>query len=265
MRLSALVPTSLRRRRDSASPGSAHPQWVRGQGLDAEQRRRLVDAGVPESELAQLHVRELSGAFPDWWHEQGNAFFLGDGLATPDAMIEGMLAGPVRNALVVLASPVEGMAYCLPRGDRPTVYIGPECSLPRAELHCADAANVVLLRKVTSTFASVIDARNGGSIVAESDQLWATGTIVTTDDMHRLEDAATGRRLNPFGAHIRLGEHVWLGRDVVVTGDVEIGANSVVGARSLVRGKSFPPNSAIAGTPAKLVREGITWQREDTP
>jgi acetyltransferase-like isoleucine patch superfamily enzyme len=242
-----------------------HAQWVRGEGPDTEQRRRLVDAGVPESELEQLRVRELSGAFPAWWHDQGNALFLADGVATPDGMIEGILAGPVRNALVVLASSVDAMAYCLPRGDRPTVYIGPECSLPRAELHCADASSVVLVRKVTSTFASVIDARNGGSIVAGADQLWATGTSVTTDDMHRLEDAATGARLNPFGAHIRLGEHVWLGRDVVVTGDVEIGANSVVGARSLVRGKSFPPNSAIAGTPARVVREGVMWQREDTP
>jgi acetyltransferase-like isoleucine patch superfamily enzyme len=88
---------------------------------------------------------------------------------------------------------------------------------------------------------------------------------VATDDMHRLEDVVTGERLNPYGATIRLGRHVWLGRDAVVTGHVHIGDGAVVGARSLVRGQKVPAQTAVAGTPARVIREGVTWREEDLP
>jgi acetyltransferase-like isoleucine patch superfamily enzyme len=83
--------------------------------------------------------------------------------------------------------------------------------------------------------------------------------------MHRLEDVETGERINPYGATIRLGRHVWLGREAIVTGHVEIGEGAVVGSRSMVRGQKVPPHTAVAGTPARVIREGVTWRGEDTP
>jgi len=50
-----------------------------------------------------------------------------------------------------------------------------------------------------------------------------------------------------------IGENVWLGDNVKVLSGVTIGCNSVVAANSVVR-DSFPCNSLIAGTPAKLIR-----------
>jgi acetyltransferase-like isoleucine patch superfamily enzyme len=124
---------------------------------------------------------------------------------------------------------------------------------------------VILHGKVVGTGEAVLDARNGGSIVAERDQLWAGRVYIATDDMHSLEDLETGVRFNAYGGHIRLGEHVWLGREAVVTGNVEIGACAVVGLRSLVRGQKVPAHTAVAGTPARVIREGITWRAEDVP
>lgn len=133
------------------------------------------------------------------------------------------------------------------------------------EIWCGSDSSIVLAGPVVGTARPFIDARNGGSILADADQLWAADVTVSTDDMHRLEDLATGERLNPFGAHIRLRSHVWLGRDAYVTGNTEIGEGSVVGARSLVRSQNVPANTAVAGTPARVIREGITWRGEDTP
>ncbi len=101
--------------------------------------------------------------------------------------------------------------------------------------------------------------------MAEYDQLWATNAYIATDDMHRLEDLATGARINPFGARIRLGRHVWVGRDATVTGHVDIGEGSVVGMQSMVRGQKIPPNTAVGGVPARVLREGITWSKDDAP
>jgi carbonic anhydrase/acetyltransferase-like protein (isoleucine patch superfamily) len=48
-------------------------------------------------------------------------------------------------------------------------------------------------------------------------------------------------------------------------GDARIGTDSVVGAGSLVRGEVLPSNSLCFGRPAKPVRTGVVWTREDLP
>ncbi len=53
-----------------------------------------------------------------------------------------------------------------------------------------------------------------------------------------------------------IDDNVLVGMGCVLMDNCHIGANSVVGAGSLVTaGKTFPPNSLIMGSPAKVVRE----------
>lgn len=51
----------------------------------------------------------------------------------------------------------------------------------------------------------------------------------------------------------KIGNNVFIGANSVIIGDVELGDNCFVGALSLVN-KSFPANSIIVGSPAKLLR-----------
>ena len=61
-----------------------------------------------------------------------------------------------------------------------------------------------------------------------------------------------------------MGSHVWLGLNVLLLDGSVVGNNVVVGARSVVS-KPLESNSVYAGTPARLVRSGITWSSEDLP
>lgn len=205
---------------------------------------------------------------PTWWHERGNAFYVASDVEPaeiPHRLIGAMTYYPFSNALLAVASPCTNMASLLIGGDDATVFLGPRSAFTATDIYCGARSTVVLTADVIATRCAVVDARNGGSIVAEPGQLWAGNVYLATDDMHRLEDVRTGARLNTYGAHIRLGRHVWLGRDAVLTGHCDIGAGSVVGARAMVRGQKIPPNTAVAGTPARVIREGVSWSEEDLP
>jgi len=233
--------------------------------ITAPHRDRLLSAGVCEDALDGLDLREASDQLPGWFAELGNALYLPPGMAIPPR-VEGRLAVyPYSACLIVLASPLVNLSSLLIGGDGATIFIGAACELTAGEIYCGAGSTIALHGDVVGTREAVLDARNGGSIVAERDQLWAARVYIATDDMHGLEDVASGVRLNAYGGHIRLGSHVWLGREAVLTGHVDIGPCAVVGLRSLVRGQKVPAQSAVAGTPARVIREGITWRPDDTP
>lgn len=56
--------------------------------------------------------------------------------------------------------------------------------------------------------------------------------------------------------HTRVGEHCFIGGRSIIMPGVTIGNYSIVGAGSVVT-KDVPPNTIVAGNPAKIVRQGI--------
>jgi acetyltransferase-like isoleucine patch superfamily enzyme len=233
--------------------------------LTAEHRDRLRAAGAAADALDRTTWNLVTDAMPQWWHDCGNALYLAKGAALPDHVLASLQLFPVRDVLVAVGSHLEWLTSLLVGGDGATVFVGRGCALTAGELYCGAGSRIVLHGPLVATRAAIVDARNGGSVVAEPDQLWAADVYLATDDMHRLEDSRTGERLNPFGAHIRLGRHVWLCKDAVVTGHVEIGDGAVVGMRSMVRGQKVPSRTVVAGSPARVVRENATWSHDDLP
>ncbi len=55
------------------------------------------------------------------------------------------------------------------------------------------------------------------------------------------------------GGPVIIGDNVWIGDNSVILGPASIGNGAIIGANSLVRGE-VPPNSIVAGTPARVVK-----------
>ncbi len=53
---------------------------------------------------------------------------------------------------------------------------------------------------------------------------------------------------------VTVGDRVWIGNGALIMPGVTIGDNAVVGARSVVT-KDVPPNTLVAGVPAKVIRQ----------
>ncbi|MHA6637624.1 serine O-acetyltransferase [Stutzerimonas frequens] len=62
-----------------------------------------------------------------------------------------------------------------------------------------------------------------------------------------------GRKLDPEGVPV-IGNDVYISAGARVLGDIVVGDNVIIGANSVVV-SSVPPNSIVAGAPARVVRE----------
>lgn len=82
-----------------------------------------------------------------------------------------------------------------------------------------------------------------------------------TTDAHSLIDEASGEVIN-YPADIIVGDHVWIGKGGCLLQGIEIASNCIVGTRALVTKSFLQEKTAIAGVPAKVVRENVLWDRK---
>lgn len=98
-------------------------------------------------------------------------------------------------------------------------------------------------------------------ITIGKDCMFSREIVIRTSDAHSVVDAQTGKRLNP-AQPVVIGDHVWVGQRVIINKGSVIPSNSIVGATSFVNGSFEEEGIILAGTPARMVKQGITWNRE---
>lgn len=103
--------------------------------------------------------------------------------------------------------------------------------------------------------------QEGGHVKIGRDCLFSRQVEIRTTDSHALVSRETGERINKPGP-VEIGDHVWMGLDVIVSKCVRIASDNVVGAKSFVSGQYTESGTVIAGVPAKVVKRGVTWQRD---
>ncbi|MBL6082761.1 acyltransferase [Belnapia sp. T18] len=146
------------------------------------------------------------------------------------------------------------------RGDNNTVTIGEWSVIDgyigfiRVNDACVDIGH-----HTTIGGGSSIQLHETSHVHIGADCMISSSVLITVSDMHPIFDEITGNRINP-GAAVSLADHVWVGYRSYVGRGASVGAGSVIGAQSVVSG-TIPPKVTAAGVPARVIREGIRWER----
>lgn len=113
-----------------------------------------------------------------------------------------------------------------------------------------------------TTFKNVyLLSQEGKNISIGADCMFSYDIAVRTTDAHSVLDLETNERLN--GAKdVFIGDHVWIAASCLISKGAIIPNDTIIGARSVVT-KPFPEeHTTIAGSPAKVIKTGTTWNRE---
>lgn len=131
------------------------------------------------------------------------------------------------------------------------VEIGEDCCLgDNLHLTTSHTGLIKIGNKVNLNVDATIVAVEGIEI---GDNV-AIGEFVSIRDQdHVLEPGKGVHGATYKTAPVKIGDNVWIGRGVYIGKGTIIGDNCVIGANSVVHG-TFPPNSVIAGMPAKVKR-----------
>ena len=148
------------------------------------------------------------------------------------------------------------------RGDHNLVeigagcIIGPNCSVRLEGNHCRVkiGAGTTMTRDI-----HICVQEEGMSIEIGEDCMFSNHITIRTSDSHMINDS-TGKRINS-PAPVVIGRHVWIAPESTILKGVTLGNNVIVGSKSLVT-KSFGDSCLIAGLPATIKKEGVSWTRE---
>jgi acetyltransferase-like isoleucine patch superfamily enzyme len=105
--------------------------------------------------------------------------------------------------------------------------------------------------------------RYGRHVLIGHDCMFASDIVLRPSDLHAVMDFSTRTVPNLVPgetAAIVLFPHVWVGHRVTILKNVTIGPGSIVGAQSVVT-RSVAGREAVAGNPARVVRQNCSWSR----
>lgn len=191
----------------------------------------------------------------------GSDFEISDNVLSSDAF-KSLIEGEGHRIVVPITTKIGSLRLEV-KGKGNTIIIGENCAL-NGEIKVRGTGSSIFIGAGTTIGRATIQAlEDNVKIQLGEDCMLSHGVYISTSDSHSIIDTLSGKRINP-AKNITIGKHVWLGMGTYIAKGSAIGDNSLAAAHAVVT-KQFPNNVAIAGNPAKIIRENVTWDRKLIP
>lgn len=145
-------------------------------------------------------------------------------------------------------------------GTNNTIIIEDSVSYKRGHLRVVGDNQTFRIGQFTTIEKCYFLCAEGCDITVGEHCMFSYDIVVRTTDAHSVLDLQTRERINQAKS-IHIGNHVWIGAEVMVTKGVSLPDDCIVGARSICNRSIEEAHTVIAGTPAKVVKRGVTWDR----
>lgn len=147
-------------------------------------------------------------------------------------------------------------------GNGHKVHIGESCKVTQSATIWIEDDNCSLYigDKTFIIHAGIALTELNSKIHIGANCIFSYDIDIRCGDSHSIIDLETKKRIN-YAQDINIQDHIWVGAHVCILKGVTIGADSIVAAGSVVT-KSADSNVVIAGNPAKVVRTGVTWEKD---
>ena len=164
------------------------------------------------------------------------------------------------NNKIVFGDEVTGKRLMVDvNGDNNKILIGKACVLNGA-ISMKGNDNTVSLGKFTTMVSARIECEHGTEITLGVDCMLSKDIVIRSGDSHSIIDLNTGERIN-YSASVAIGDHVWIGYGVSIGKGAVVQRNTIIGTGSFVNKHITEGNVILAGTPAKVVKRDVIWDR----
>ena len=122
--------------------------------------------------------------------------------------------------------------------------------------------NTLLIGKNTTTVGLAVHMFSGceRTVTIGDDCMFAWDVMIRTTDAHTVYDTKTKQAIN-LPKDVTIGNHVWITANSTVLKGTKIASNCMIGTGSILNKEYNEENCMIAGSPAKVIKRGINWDR----
>lgn len=143
-------------------------------------------------------------------------------------------------------------------GNHNYLTIEENCVLKNLTVWIEDDANEVCIGENTLICGDTkLSCIEGCMITIGKDCMFSDGIEVRTGDSHSIL-SIEGKRINPSKS-VAIGEHVWVGQGVTILKGACVSKDSILATMAVVTKAFTQEGVVLAGNPAKIVKENISW------
>lgn len=147
------------------------------------------------------------------------------------------------------------------KGEGNKVIIRKNCDLNNLTIMMENKNGLIEIGEGTTCGKTMIVSLEPQDIKIGKNCMISYDVEIRNTDSHKILDLIEEKWINK-GKNITLEDNIWLGTRVMILKGTKIGQGSVVGAGSICS-KEYLKNSLIVGNPAKIVKNNITWNRDE--
>lgn len=148
------------------------------------------------------------------------------------------------------------------RGSNCRLSIGDGCILKGASIELSEDETCLSLgSRSTVTESRLVVTDRRARIQVGADCMIALHSQIRCGDGQTIYDMADGAILNR-AEYIEIGDRVWITADCQAMRNIRIGSGSIIASGSVIA-EDVPENVVAGGIPARVIKTGISWRREN--